>query len=311
MTIDAIRAEGLVKRYGKHVALTGLDLTVGTGRVIGMLGHNGAGKTTLVRILSTLIDPDAGWARVAGHDLRTEAGKVRESIALAGQYAAVDEMLTGRQNLRMIARLRHSSTERSRRVANELLERFRLDEAADRTVGTYSGGMRRRLDLAACLVTIPKVLFLDEPTTGLDPASRLDLWASVRQLVEDGVSVLLTTQYLEEADILADSIVVLNAGAKVAEGTASELKERFGQERVVVMFDRREDYDRLLSTVRRWPGTAADGQPERLEITVDAPNPLRALADMSRMIERAGIGVRQLSLRNASLDEVFLSLTDR
>jgi ABC-type multidrug transport system ATPase subunit len=240
--------------------------------------------------------------------VRTEASRVRESIALAGQYAAVDEMLTGRQNLWMIARLRHASAKRSRHVANELLESFRLEDAADRTVDTYSGGMRRRLDLAACLVTLPKVLFLDEPTTGLDPASRFDLWASVRRLADEGVSVLLTTQYLEEADVLADSIVVLNAGEKVAEGTASELKERFGRERIVIEFERREDYDRILATVRTWPGTAADGDPGRLEITVDAPAPLRALADVTRTIARASIGVRQLSLRHASLDEVFLHL---
>lgn len=311
MTVNAIQTEGLVKRYGDHVALAGLDLTVGTGRVLGLLGHNGAGKTTLIRILSTLLIPDAGSARVAGHDVRAEAEQVRGSIALCGQYAAVDEMLTGRQNLWMIARLRHSTSERSRRIASELLERFRLGDAADQTVGTYSGGMRRRLDLAACLVTIPKVLFLDEPTTGLDPASRLDLWASIRQLVEQGVSVLLTTQYLEEADMLADSIIVLNGGEKVAEGTASQLKGQFGQNRVVIELDRREDYDRVLATVRTWPGATAEGQPGPLEITVDAPVPLRALADVTRLVARAGIVVRQLSLRSASLDEVFLKLTDR
>ncbi len=311
MTASAIQTEGLGKHYGENLALDGLDLTVDVGQVVGLLGHNGAGKTTLIRILSTLLEPDAGSARVAGHDVRSEPGRVRESIALAGQYAAVDELLTGRQNLWMIARLRHSSSARSRRIANELLERFRLGDAADRTVDTYSGGMRRRLDLAACLVTLPKVLFLDEPTTGLDPASRLDLWASVRRLVDEGVSVLLTTQYLEEADVLADSIVVLNAGEKVAEGTASQLKERFGRERIVIELERREDYERILATVRTWPRTAADGDPGRLEITVDAPAPLRALADVSRTISRASIGVRQLSLRHASLDEVFLHLTDR
>src|SRR4051794_29419683 len=202
MTADAIRTEGLVKRYGDQVALAGLDLALPSGQVLGLLGRNGAGKTTLIRTLSTLLVPDAGTAQVAGHDLRSQPEKVRERIALAGQYAAVDEVLTGRENLRMIARLRHRSAERSRRVAGELLERFGLEQAADRRVGTYSGGMRRRLDLAACLVTVPKVLFLDEPTTGLDPASRLDLWASIRQLLQEGVSVLLTTQYLEEADTL-------------------------------------------------------------------------------------------------------------
>jgi ABC-2 type transport system ATP-binding protein len=311
MTVDAIQTEGLVKRFGDNVALAGLDLTVSRGRVLGLLGQNGAGKTTLIRILSTLITPDAGRAQVAGHDLRTQAQKVRESIALAGQYAAVDEMLTGRQNLRMIARLRHSSRERSSHIASELLERFRLQDAADRTVSAYSGGMRRRLDLAACLVTIPKVLFLDEPTTGLDPASRLDLWASIRQLVGEGVSVLLTTQYLEEADTLADWMIVLHAGEKVAEGTASELKEQFGRNRVVIELDRREDYDRVLATVRTWPGTTVDAQPGPLEITVDAPAPLHALADVSRMIARAGIVVRQVSLRSATLNEVFLQLTER
>jgi daunorubicin resistance ABC transporter ATP-binding subunit len=311
MTTYAIRTDGLVKRYGDQVALAGLDLALPSGQVLGLLGRNGAGKTTLIRILSTLLAPDAGTAQVAGRDLRSEPGKVRECIALAGQYAAVDELLTGRQNLRMIARLRHCSTERSRRIAGELLERFRLEDAADRRVGTYSGGMRRRLDLAACLVTVPKVLFLDEPTTGLDPASRRELWASIRQLLQEGVSVLLTTQYLEEADALADSIIVLNAGEKVAEGTPSKLKEEFGRNRVVIELDRREDYDRVLATVCTWPGTTADARPGPLEISVDSPFPLHTLADVSRMIARAGIVVRQLCVRNASLDEVFLKLTDR
>ena len=232
---DMIRTSGLVKRYGKVVALDGLDLAVSKGTVLGLLGPNGAGKTTAVRILTTLLDADEGTAEVAGLDVRERPGEVRERIGLSGQNAAVDEYLTGFENLDMVGRLYHLGRQVSRERALELLDRFDLDEAANRPAKTYSGGMRRRLDLAAALVATPEVLFLDEPTTGLDPRSRNQVWDAVRLLVDGGTTVLLTTQYLEEADHLADRISVIDAGRIVAEGTADELKATIGGDRIEVV----------------------------------------------------------------------------
>ncbi|HEX8856297.1 MAG TPA: ATP-binding cassette domain-containing protein, partial [Thermoleophilaceae bacterium] len=230
----AIETAGLVKRYGDVEALAGVDLRAEEGTVLGLLGPNGAGKTTAVRILSTLLKPDAGSARVAGLDVVKQAGELRHRIGLAGQYAAVDESLTGAENLQLFARLYGMSRRDARRRAAELLDRFDLSDAADRLVGTYSGGMRRRLDLAGALVARPPILFLDEPTTGLDPRSRLSLWKTITDRVAQGTTVLLTTQYLEEADRLADQIAVIDHGRVIAEGTANDLKDRVGGMRVVV-----------------------------------------------------------------------------
>ncbi|WP_432560179.1 ATP-binding cassette domain-containing protein [Granulicoccus sp. GXG6511] len=309
MTGQAIRVEGLEKRYADTTALAGVDMEVATGTVLGLLGHNGAGKTTLVRTLATLIRPDAGRAMVAGHDVEREPGGVRQNIALAGQYAAVDELLTGRQNLQLIARLRHVSPTLSAARATALLEEFGLARAADRPVGTYSGGMRRRLDLAACLVTTPAVLFLDEPTTGLDPASRLDLWSYIRRLTDDGVTVLLTTQYLEEADMLADRIVVLKDGRRIAEGTPAELKAQVGNERVVVEMDRAEEFANLLAEVQGWPAVTVTVEQDRLRLTLEAPEPFQCLRAVADHMDRRRTSARHLALRSASLDEVFLELT--
>ncbi|MEU4511500.1 ATP-binding cassette domain-containing protein [Nonomuraea wenchangensis] len=302
-------AEGLHKSFGDTRALRGLDLNVPRGTVCGVLGPNGAGKTTAVRILATLSDPDAGHARIAGYDVVREAGKVRERIGLAGQYAAVDDKLTGRGNLRMFGRLSHLSRRESHRRAGELLDRFGLTEAADRQVAGYSGGMRRRLDLITCLILRPEVLFLDEPTTGLDPRSRGEIWDSIRELVADGTTVLLTTQYLDEADRLADDIAVVDHGQVIATGTPDGLKAAIGDRLDVTL----EDPAALpaamtvLNTLTGAGPTATDA--DRLSVALPAGR-LR-LADVVRELDRAGVAAADVSLRRPTLDEVFLRLTDR
>jgi daunorubicin resistance ABC transporter ATP-binding subunit len=300
--------EGLHKRFGDVHALRGLDLAVQAGKVCGLLGPNGAGKTTAVRILATLADPDEGRARVAGYDVVREADRVRARIGLAGQYAAVDEKLTGRENLRMFGRLHHLSRAQSRRRADELLERFGLAEAADRVAGTYSGGMRRRLDLIASLLVSPRVLFLDEPTTGLDPRSRGEIWDSVRALVADGTTVLLTTQYLEEADQLADDIAVIDHGRLIGRGTPDELKATLGN-RVDVLLEEAGSADVAASVLAAVTGAAPDA-PAAGRLTSPAPAALR-LADVVRELDRAGVAIADVALRRPSLDEVFLHLTGR
>ncbi len=309
-TSAAIEATGLRKSYGKHEVLRGLDLRVPRGTVYALLGPNGAGKTTAVRILATLATADAGTARVAGHDVRTERARVRRAISLTGQFAAVDEKQTGAENLRMMARLAPSATgtrpsrAAARAKAAELLTRFDLTAAADRLVSTYSGGMRRRLDLAASLVGSPEVIFLDEPTTGLDPRSRQELWTVVRELRAAGTTVFLTTQYLEEADQLADRIAVLDSGALVAEGTAAELKQRVADHRLDVTVADSQTYLRLAPRA-----TYSDPEARVLGIPTDgSAADVRALLDD---LDPSRTAITHFTLHTATLDDVFLTLTGR
>src|SRR6267378_376978 len=306
----AIRVESVVKRFGSTTALAGVDLEVPEGMVFGLLGPNGAGKTTLVRILATLLEPDAGRAELFGHDVVAESSKVRELLALTGQFAAVDELLTGRENLEMFGRLFRLSRPEAGRRASELLERFELTDAADRTAKTYSGGMRRRLDLASSLLTQTRVLFLDEPTTGLDPRSRNEIWEIVRDLRREGTTVLLTTQYLEEADQLADEIAVIDHGRVIAEGTGNELKDRVGGQILEVDLTDVEQRDEAEAALLR-VGCGApeeDGRANRL--TLPAPRESLVLVEEAAAeLRRAGIGVSELGLRGPTLDDVFLQLT--
>jgi oleandomycin transport system ATP-binding protein len=302
----AIRAEGLVRRFGETTALAGVDLEVRAGTVFGLLGPNGAGKTTAVRVLATLLRPDAGRATVGGYDVVREAHQVRQLIGLTGQYASVDETLTGAENLLLIGRLLGRSRADAKARARELLADFHLDDAADRAAKTYSGGMRRRLDLAASLVGRPQVLFLDEPTTGLDPRSRNELWELVRNLVGGGVTVLLTTQYLEEADQLADEVAVVDHGRVIAVGSPEELKSKTGGQALAVRPADPADLATVLSIVTAVAGVEA----EVTQTTVTVPvNDSSVLPQVVRRLDDAKIVVAELSLRGASLDEVFLSLT--
>ncbi|MET8486381.1 ATP-binding cassette domain-containing protein [Streptomyces tendae] len=308
MADTAITVEGARKRYGGKNALDGLDLTVTRGTVHGVLGPNGAGKTTLVRILSTLLRPDAGRVEVAGHDVVAEAYAVRLRIGLLGQHAALDEELGGRQNLEMFGRLHHLGARRARARADELLARFDLSDTGRKPVTAYSGGMRRRLDLAASLITEPEVLFLDEPTTGLDPRGRAEVWDSVRSLVGAGTTVLLTTQYLEEADQLADRISVVDAGRVVADGTADELKAATGGDRVDVVL---RDAGQLGAAVALLPLTGVRVDADRRLLSAPVTDRMAALSGVVRALEEAGIEAEDVALRRPTLDEVFLHLTDR
>jgi ABC transporter DrrB family efflux protein len=306
----AIRVEGLVKRFGSTTALAGVDLEVPEGSVFALLGPNGAGKTTLVRILATLLEPDAGLAELLGQDVAAEPAKVRELLALTGQFAAVDELLTGRENLEMFGRLFRLSPNDARTRAAELLERFELVDAGDRTAKTYSGGMRRRLDLASSLLTQPRVLFLDEPTTGLDPRSRNEIWEIVRDLRRDGTTILLTTQYLEEADQLADEIAVIDHGLVIAQGTGNELKDRVGGQILEVELADVEQRDEATSALIR----VGCGPPEEDErpnrLTLPAPREsLILVEEAAAELRRAGIRVSDMGLRRPTLDDVFLQLT--
>jgi ABC transporter DrrB family efflux protein len=309
-SVPAVRVEGVVKRFGATVALDGAGLEVPAGMVFGLLGPNGAGKTTLVRILATLLSPDAGRAEVFGHDVVREAAAVRELIGLTGQFAAVDELLTGRENLEMFGRLFKLSREDADRRAGELLERFDLAQAADRPARTYSGGMRRRLDIASSLVTRPQVLFLDEPTTGLDPRSRNEIWAIVRELRREGTTLLLTTQYLEEADQLADRIAVIDRGKVIAEGTGNELKDRVGGQILEVELASAEQRDQAQAVLAAvgCGEPQPDERPDRL--TLPAPrNGLQLVEEAAAGLRRAQIGVSDIGLRRPTLDDVFLQLT--
>jgi ABC-2 type transport system ATP-binding protein len=305
-----IRTEGLVKRFGEVEALKGVDLQVRRGSVFGLLGPNGAGKTTAVRILTTLLLPDGGRAEVAGLDVVRDAEALRSRIGLAGQSAAVDENLTGLENVEMVGRLYHLPAAETRRRAVDVLERFGLADAADRHAKTYSGGMRRRLDVAASLVARPDVLFLDEPTTGLDPRSRIDLWALIGVLVQEGKTILLTTQYLEEADKLADRVAVIDLGTVIAEGTSDELKDKIGGEVLELHIEDRAETARATERLRGIGTGEAVVDPEaglvRIPVGTDGPS---ALLDAVRRLDDAKIALVDIALHRPTLDDVFLSLT--
>jgi ABC-2 type transport system ATP-binding protein len=306
--MPAIRAEGLVKTYGSVRALDGIDFEVEEGTVLGVLGPNGAGKTTSVRILTTLLVPDAGHAEVAGIDVLRHPDRVREAIGVSGQYAAVDEHLTGRENLVMYGRLYQMGKREARDRAAQLLEEFALTDAADRPVGTYSGGMRRRLDLAGALVATPSVLFLDEPTTGLDPRSRIGMWDVITDLVKGGTTLLLTTQYLEEADQLADDIIVIDHGKIIARGTADELKSQVGGEKLSVVVARRDQVDEAVAVLR----AIGEGEPsvdvDSRRVTI-AVRGVPALTDAVRRFDDTTVTITDIGLARPSLDDVFLALT--
>jgi ABC-2 type transport system ATP-binding protein len=310
-TDHTLTADGLRKRYADLHALDGFDLHVDAGTIHGLLGPNGAGKSTVVRALATLIDFDAGTARVAGHDVRTQAKEVRRRIGLVGQNAAVDEILGGRQNLVMFGRLSGLSKADARARAGELLDTFGLTPAADRAVSTYSGGMRRRLDIAAGLILTPAVLFLDEPTTGLDPRARNEVWESVREIAGRGTTVLLTTQYLDEADQLAGRITVMNHGRVVATGTPDALKRQVGGDRVTVTLPRREPLDPLAGRLAAAVGVPAAVDAATHAVTFEVGAGVVALADVVRALDDLGITPEDLTLRRPTLDEVFLTLTDK
>lgn len=309
MATNIIETHGLVKRYGTVTALDGLDLAVPEGSIFGLLGPNGAGKTTAVSILTTLIPADAGTATVAGADVANSPDEVRRNIGLSGQYAAVDEQLTGFENLDMVGRLYRLGRQRSRERARELLERFDLVEAADRPVKTYSGGMRRRLDLAGALVAEPPVLFLDEPTTGLDPRSRTELWSVIRDLVGRGATLLLTTQYMEEAERLADDIMVIDHGREIAHGTADELKLLVGGERIDVTLENPEQLTQARSVLERFAVGEIFTDDREREIVVPITGGARTLTEALRALDTEGVAVGDVGLRRPTLDDVFLSLT--
>jgi daunorubicin resistance ABC transporter ATP-binding subunit len=307
MTNRAVETQGLTKRFGDFVAVKDLDLEVEVGTVVALLGPNGAGKTTTVRMLATLLRPDGGRAWVAGHDVVSEASRVREVISLTGQFAALDKNLTARENVVLMARLRGRSASAARARADELIERFDAVGVADRLVKNLSGGERRRIDLASGLIDRPEILVLDEPTTGLDPRSRQVVWSTIRELVGEGVTLLLTTQYLEEADALADRVVLIDQGREVAAGTPAQLKAQVGQQRVDVVAADAEAYERL----RRVLSEHFEVTPvaEQRTISISAPNELADLARVASVVEESGIGVDEVALRRPTLDDAFLALT--
>ncbi len=309
-TVKSVIAENLVKTYdkGKVTALNGLSLDVEEGTVLGVLGPNGAGKTTTVRILATLLTPDSGHAIVAGIDVIKDPDKVREVIGLSGQYAAVDETLTGWDNLVMFSRLYHLSPSAAKKRAEELLEQFSLTEAARRPIRTYSGGMRRRLDLAASLIVRPKILFLDEPTTGLDPRGRQEMWGVIDGLVKDGTTLLLTTQYLEEADQLADDIAVIDHGTVIARGTSDQLKRQVGGERLEIIAES-QDLQKVTEIVEKVSGGKAAVDQGSRQVSAPVTTGSKALIEAARSLDDAGIHPLDIGLKRPSLDDVFIALT--
>jgi ABC-2 type transport system ATP-binding protein len=304
----AVHASGLVKRFGAVTAVDGVDLAVRTGEVFGVLGPNGAGKTTMLRMLATLLPIDGGRARILGVDVTSHPHRIRQLVGVTGQYASVDENLTAAENLWLFGRLLGLRSAAARRRAADLLDRFGLAEAAGRRIGTYSGGMRRRLDLAASLIARPPLIFLDEPTTGLDPRTRGQMWDTIRELVRDGATILLTTQYLDEADQLADRVAVIDRGRKVAEGTPDELKAGVGRSTLYVRLSDPATLGTARELVARLAGAAATPSPEAGGLSVALPDPNRA-ADVLIALRTAGIGISTASVRQPSLDEVFLALT--
>jgi ABC-2 type transport system ATP-binding protein len=309
-TTPAVRAEGLRKRYGKaKQALDGLDLTVPAGTVCGLLGPNGAGKTTAVRVLATLLRADGGRAEVAGFDVARRPDEVRRRIGLVGQHAAVDEILSGRQNLIMFGKLYHLGGRRARQRADELLAAFGLADTGGKPVKQYSGGMRRRLDLAAGLILAPPVLFLDEPTTGLDPRGRTEVWAAIRRLVADGTTVLLTTQYLDEADQLANRICLIDTGRTVAEGTPEGLKARIGGDRIDLVLHRADDLPAAAALAGQVTGAQPETDADNRRVSVPVADRMAALTEIMRALQGAGITAEDIALRRPTLDEVFLQLT--
>ncbi len=302
----AVVVKGLKKSYGKVDVLKGIDFEVKRGTILALLGPNGAGKTTTIRILSTLLPPDSGTATIAGHDVVDEPDKVHASIGLTGQYAAVDEYLTGQENLLMMGRLYRLSMSDTKRRTTELLEQFDLVKASTRAVKTYSGGMRRRLDLAMSLIALPQVIFLDEPTTGLDPRSRLVMWDMIKQLAAHGITILLTTQYMDEADHLADWIVVIDDGKVIAEGTADTLKSKIGSDRLELTIAKKSNFDKAQKIV---DGQAQQADPDRRAISIASKGGARKVRELLQKMEDADIEVETISLHRPTLDDVFMTLT--
>lgn len=307
----AFELKGVKKYYGKVKALDGVTLKAEEGKIFGMLGPNGAGKTTIVKVLSTLIEPDSGVAKVNGIDVVNDPNDVRKAIGLAGQFAAVDEFLTGRENIQMVGQLYGLRRKEVKKWAEDILERLSLTEAADRQVKTYSGGMRRRLDLGASLVGHPKILFLDEPTTGLDPRTRKELWEIIRDLANDGTSILLTTQYLEEADELASMIAVIDNGKLIAEGTSAQLKSKLGGDLVEFELRNKIDFDKAVKATEQFHGKDRKVDEAELIIKIPVKNSATDLLKVTQMVDKAGVKPTNISLHKPTLDDVFLSLTGK
>ena len=306
---DSIIAENVVKHFGDIKALDGVSIAAETGKVLGLLGPNGAGKTTLVRILTTLLKPDSGKVSVGGIDVLRQKQRVREIIGLAGQYAAVDEILTGRENLVMVGRLYHMSLRAAKQRAAELLKQFALTDAADRSVKTYSGGMRRRLDLAASMVARPNILFLDEPTTGLDARARIAMWSTIRDLVSDGTTLLLTTQYLEEADELADQIVVIDHGRVIAEGTADQLKANMAADFIDITIANPQQTAKASQLLQSLSDESPHTDEQRGHVSIAVESGAQSIAEVVRLLDAQSVSIAELNLRRPSLNDVFLSIT--